>query len=203
MPWSFMRKIFTVCVLFLTAMTVFPMKVLPRVQIGTTSWNRQQSVCYSPECTNAVKAITGISPRIAHIASDIAVREKVDVALVLSIINAESEGKINARSKVGAISLMQVMPFNYPGRNKRDLYIPEVNIKYGIKYLKLCLKTHRKRSDLWQYSAYNMGTNNKKLNKRYALKVKKFYDRLRPHVDRLVQLAPVDSLPRKHSQQWG
>lgn len=203
MPWQFMRKIVTVGVLFFAAITIFPMRISPILQPIQVKWNSRQSVCYSPECTSAVKSITGISPQISRVASDIAAREKVDVALVLSIISAESEGKIRARSKVGAISLMQVMPFNYPGKNKNDLYIPEINIKYGIKYLKLCMKTHKNRSDLWIYSAYNMGTNNKKLNKRYALKVKKFYYRLQPHVDRLVQWAPEDSLPGKHSRLSG
>lgn len=202
MPWRFVRKVFTVGVLIFTAAALFPSKTLPTFQARpkSTQWEKYPAVCYSPECTSAVRQITGISPRISKIASDIAAQENVDVALVLAIIRVESEGKTTARSYVGARGLMQVMPFNYPGKNANDLYIPQVNIKYGIKYLKQCLRTHRNRSELWKYSAYNMGTNNKRLNRTYANKVIRFYRRLQPHVDRLVQLALVAPSLRKSSQ---
>ena len=63
----------------------------------------------------------------------------VDLALVLAIIQKESSFDPKARSTKGARGLMQVMPetAKWLGlKDLRQLNRPDVNLKYGIKYLK-------------------------------------------------------------------
>ena len=67
-------------------------------------------------------------------------REKgVDPALVLAVIQQESGFNPKARSSAGALGLMQVMPATARSmglRDTRQLLNPEVNIKYGVQYIK-------------------------------------------------------------------
>ncbi len=65
--------------------------------------------------------------------------EGVDPALVLAVIQQESRFNPKARSPVGALGLMQVMPgtARFMGLNDaRQLLVPEVAIKCGVRYLK-------------------------------------------------------------------
>lgn len=64
----------------------------------------------------------------------------VDLALVLAVIQKESSFDPRAHSAVGAKGLMQLMPDTARWLGLKDtnkLYTPAVNIKYGVKYLKL------------------------------------------------------------------
>jgi soluble lytic murein transglycosylase-like protein len=67
-------------------------------------------------------------------------REKgVDPALVLAVIQQESSFNPKAHSPAGALGLMQVMPATARSmglRDPRQLLNPEVNIKYGVQYIK-------------------------------------------------------------------
>jgi soluble lytic murein transglycosylase-like protein len=63
----------------------------------------------------------------------------IDLALVLAIIQKESSFDPKARSSVGAVGLMQLMPATAKWlgkKSKEELTTPAVNIKYGVKYLK-------------------------------------------------------------------
>jgi len=65
--------------------------------------------------------------------------QNFDVEFVLSIIKKESNFNPKAKSKVGAMGLMQIMPdtARWLGlKNISKLYHPDTNIKYGIKYLR-------------------------------------------------------------------
>ena len=64
---------------------------------------------------------------------------EIDLALVLAVIQKESSFDPKARSSVGAVGLMQLMPATakWLGMKKKEqLTTPAVNIKYGVKYLK-------------------------------------------------------------------
>lgn len=73
---------------------------------------------------------------------------KVEPSFVMAVIRAESSFNPNAISTVGAIGLMQIMP-QYAGREVANrlghseqsspnyLYDPNVNIQYGVYYLKI------------------------------------------------------------------
>jgi peptidoglycan lytic transglycosylase len=91
----------------------------------------------------------------------------LDPALLAAVIYRESKFDPNARSSSGAIGLMQLLPETaegialHTGGSKfvpRDLYDPEINIRYGSFYLRRLL---RKYGDTrLALAAYNAGQRN-------------------------------------------
>jgi hypothetical protein len=64
----------------------------------------------------------------------------LDLALILAVIQKESTFDPKARSAAGAVGLMQLLPSTARWLGLKDtskLTTPAVNIKYGVKYLKL------------------------------------------------------------------
>lgn len=104
---------------------------------------------------------------------------QMDDRFVRAVIYSESSFRVNALGRAGEIGLMQVKPstaraMGYRG-TKNQLYLPENNIKYGIKYL-------RKARDAGDGSIcgtilkYNAGLYAKRMNPvsfRYCQKVKR------------------------------
>jgi soluble lytic murein transglycosylase len=92
---------------------------------------------------------------------------QLDPALLAAVIYQESKFKTNARSKSGAIGLMQLLPDTAKGIAVHtggtrfvvsDLYNPEINVRYGAWYLHhLISKYGDQRTAL---AAYNAGQNN-------------------------------------------
>ena len=92
---------------------------------------------------------------------------RLDGALLAAVIYAESKFRADARSKSGAIGLMQLLPSTAEGIAKRtggtrfrvsDLYDPELNVRYGAWYLRHLLdKYGDERTAL---AAYNAGQEN-------------------------------------------
>ena len=83
--------------------------------------------------------------------------------LVASIINVESSFKKNAKSKAGAVGLMQIMPstasyiaeITNTDYNTQTLYNVEVNIKIGCLYLNYLIEKFRNINTA--LCAYNAG----------------------------------------------
>ena len=68
----------------------------------------------------------------------------VPVSLAHAVIRIESNYRVDARGSAGEIGLMQIKPatarmMGYSGSSE-DLYNPETNIKFGIKYLSVAHK---------------------------------------------------------------
>jgi soluble lytic murein transglycosylase len=92
---------------------------------------------------------------------------RLDPALVAAVIYQESKFRADARSESGAIGLMQLRPETAKGIAIRtggtrfrtaDLYVPELNIRYGSWYLRHLLdKYGDERTAL---AAYNAGQRN-------------------------------------------
>ena len=86
----------------------------------------------------------------------------VSKALVMAIIKVESNFDPNAKSSRGAIGLMQLMPqtakmlaqMSGESLSDDDLFDPQINIKYGCKYLQYLSKTYTETELL---AAYNAG----------------------------------------------
>ena len=91
----------------------------------------------------------------------------LDAALVAAVIYQESKFRPNARSASGAIGLMQLLPSTARGIALRtggtrfvvrDLYDPELNVRYGSWYLRHLLD--RYGDERLALAAYNAGQRN-------------------------------------------
>ena len=102
-----------------------------------------------------------------HIVRGHAQNYELDPALLAAVIYRESKFDADARSPSGAIGLMQLLPDTAKGIalhtggsrfRVRDLYDPEINVRYGSFYLRrLLVKYGNERSAL---AAYNAGQSN-------------------------------------------
>lgn len=87
-------------------------------------------------------------------------RETIDPYLVAALIRQESGFNANARSRVGARGLMQLMPHtarimgNRKGNN--SLFDPETNVKLGVRYFKNLLNRFDGDAEL-ALAGYNAG----------------------------------------------
>ncbi|MBI2252441.1 MAG: lytic transglycosylase domain-containing protein, partial [Armatimonadetes bacterium] len=95
-------------------------------------------------------------------------RHKLDPLILISLIKAESDFKLNAKSKTGAIGLMQIMPktaedivkeLNFKGFSLEALESPELNVFFGAYYLSKLKKNYRGNLFL-ALAAYNGGSSN-------------------------------------------
>jgi len=80
----------------------------------------------------------------------------VDAKLVRAVIQVESAYQQRAKSRKGAIGLMQLMPETARQYAVADPYEPESNIEAGIKHLKLLLQRFAQNVPL-ALAAYNAG----------------------------------------------
>jgi len=93
---------------------------------------------------------------------------RLDGALLAAVIYEESRFRSDARSKSGAIGLMQLLPSTAQGIATRtggtqfrvsDLYDPELNVRYGAWYLRHLLDLYGGDERL-ALAAYNAGERN-------------------------------------------
>jgi soluble lytic murein transglycosylase len=93
-----------------------------------------------------------------------AARNRLDAALVAAVIYEESRFRPRARSRVGALGLMQIQPATAETIARRtggvdfrvsDLYDPEVNISYGAWYLRRLIDKYG--NERLALAAYNAG----------------------------------------------
>ncbi len=80
----------------------------------------------------------------------------VDEALVTAIIKNESCFRVNAKSRVGAMGLMQLMPGTAKQMQISDPWDPEQNIQGGVKYIAKMLQLFKGDKRL-AVAAYNAG----------------------------------------------
>lgn len=93
-----------------------------------------------------------------HLIRGASLRHGVDPALVKAIIHTESAFNPNARSPVGAMGLMQLMPGTARDMGVSNAWNPAQNIEGGVKYL-AWLKKQLKSLD-HVIAAYNAGLGN-------------------------------------------
>jgi soluble lytic murein transglycosylase-like protein len=88
----------------------------------------------------AAEAVPPLSPvPYAAIIDKVAKEQQVDAKLVRAVIQVESAFNERARSKKGAMGLMQLMPATARQYSVANPYDPESNIEAGIKHLKSLL----------------------------------------------------------------
>ena len=116
---------------------------------------------YSP-LTQAIQSETSnITPvtnksQILNIVSQVSQKYNVDEKLVQAVIKQESGFNTKAKSKAGAMGLMQLMPATAKRLGVKDPYNPVQNIDGGVRYLKSMLDKYNGNIIL-ALAAYNAG----------------------------------------------
>ncbi|MFQ5456233.1 MAG: tetratricopeptide repeat protein [Nitrospirota bacterium] len=101
---------------------------------------------------------------LSEIIDRYALEDKMDSYLISALIREESSFDPHAVSRVGALGLMQVMPFTGEkvakeigiDFNSKDLFEPEINIRIGVKYVASLYEKYDKNI-IYTIAAYNAG----------------------------------------------
>lgn len=137
-----------------------------------------------PEGDQAPKALEAATP-FAEIISAVSQAHGIDPVLVSALIKVESGYRPRARSRKGAMGLMQLMPSTAREYKVRNPFDPKANIEAGIKHLKSLIDRFDGGLEL-ALAAYNAGEG----------AVKKFngippYRETRNYVTRILAIAGV------------
>ena len=132
-----------------------PRCVLEAVEPEKASINR-----FASEGSPAIDAYIAKLPKnkrwVVDLVDTISEWYKVDSKLVLSIITAESNFKVRAKSNADAHGLMQLIPATAERFNVKNAYNASQNIKGGVAYLRWLLSYFRGDVTL-AVAAYNAG----------------------------------------------
>ena len=83
-------------------------------------------------------------------------RHHMDPALVRAVIETESGWNATAKSRKGALGLMQLIPTTAVRFGVNDAFSPQQNVDAGVRYLKTLLERYNGNLDL-ALAAYNAG----------------------------------------------
>lgn len=114
---------------------------------------------YTAQVNNSVSTDkVSAKEKVQALVSKISRKHGVDEKLVNALIKQESGFNPNAKSRVGALGLMQLMPATAKGLGVTNPLDPEQNVEGGVKYLKSMLDKYNGNIIL-ALAAYNAGPN--------------------------------------------
>ncbi len=96
------------------------------------------------------------APELHQVLTGAGKAHDLDVDLLASVVHAESNSHVHARSRVGAQGLMQLMPGTAIALGVHDAFIPEQNVSGGAAYLDSLLTRYRNNL-AFALAAYNAG----------------------------------------------
>lgn len=115
------------------------------------------------ELLKELTEVKGTGETIPHVYKDMVEKAAntygVPISLISKIIQAESGWNHKAKSSVGAMGMMQLMPRTAKALGVSDPYDPMQNIMGGVKYLASLLKKYKGDMTL-AVAAYNAGPGN-------------------------------------------
>lgn len=151
---------------------------------------RQAAVALSPEASSAATAV-----------SDAALRFGIPEQWIYAVMRAESAGRVNATSPVGAMGLMQIMPATWAVLSARyglggDPYDRRANIMAGAAYIR---EMHDRYGAPGFLAAYNAGPGRYEayLNSGRALpaETRNYVAKIAPSIDGSQRLASISAAP--------
>jgi soluble lytic murein transglycosylase len=150
-----------------------------------------------------VLRLRSVPPDVARLVRTVARQEGVDPDLAEALVWVESRGDARARSRVGALGLLQLMPATarevadregIPLREEEDLLDPGVNARIGLIYLRDMLRRFEGDERL-ALAAYNAGPGRVERWRRSrpelaseALVREVAFDETRDHVNRVLKI---------------
>lgn len=133
---------------------------LKQVQANIIKQSPQTSMTNAMQEAAAIQANTPIQhankAQILNVVSQISKKHGVDEKLVQALIKQESGFNPKAKSKAGAMGLMQLMPQTAKNLGVKDPYNTVQNVEGGVKYLKSMLNKYNGNVIL-ALAAYNAG----------------------------------------------